>query len=47
MNNLPYGGLPWELSKKKLKRLPINFRFDGNDKFLGSTIIRPVKKVPD
>ena len=40
----PYGGFPWELSKEKLKRFPVIFHFDGNYKFLGLTIIRPVKK---
>lgn len=41
---LRYGGFPWELSKEKLKHFPVIFRFDDNYKFLGLTIIRPVKK---
>ncbi len=39
----PYGGFPWELSKEKLKHFPVIFRFDDNYRFLGLTIIRPVK----
>jgi len=41
----PYGGFPWELSKEKLKHFPVIFRFDDNYRFLGLTIIRPVKKL--
>ena len=41
----PYGGFPWELSKEKLKHFPVIFRFDDNYRFLGLTIIRPVKKI--
>lgn len=40
----PYGGFPWELSKSKLKSFPVIFRFDGKYRFLGLTILRPVKK---
>ena len=40
----PYGGFPWELSREKLKRFPVIFHFDDNYKFLGLTIIRPIKK---
>ncbi len=39
-----YGGFPAELSRKRLKRFPVIFRFDGNYKFLGITIIRPIQK---
>ena len=41
----PYGGFPWELSKEKLKHFPVIFRFDDHYRFLGLTIIRPVKKL--
>jgi hypothetical protein len=33
------------LSKEKLKHVPMIFRFDDNYRFMGLTIIRPVKKL--
>jgi hypothetical protein len=41
----PYGEFPWEIRREKLKSFPVIFRFDGSYKFLGLTIIRPVKKI--
>lgn len=40
-----YGGFPWEISSAKLKLFPVIFRFDGQYRFLGLTILRTGKKA--
>ena len=35
-----YGGFPWEIAKKDLKRFPVIFDFDEKHRFLGLTILR-------
>lgn len=35
-----YGGFPWEIKKKDLKRFPVIFEFDKNHQFLGLIILR-------
>lgn len=35
-----YGGFPWEIKKKYLKKFPVIFEFDENHQFLGLTILR-------
>lgn len=35
-----YGGFPWEITRRNLKKLPVIFEFDKNHQFLGLTILR-------
>ena len=35
-----YGGFPWEINRRYLKKFPVIFEFDENHQFLGLTILR-------
>lgn len=35
-----YGGFPWEIKNKNLRKFPVIFDFDENHQFLGLTILR-------
>jgi hypothetical protein len=44
---MKYGGFPWEIKRRNLKKLPVLFDFDEDYNFLGLTIFRDAKGNSD